>query len=292
MKKSLVMLIMALISIGVFGQTRKKSPGYNSKKLTNEKDKFLDKQFWLGFKAGINLSEADPIKRYSVVSPTNYSAGLTNKEYESYKQVGSQASLEITFYFKGFSFSTQPAYILSRFGYSNQYTWDNPENSNEELVLNYSQEQKLDYADLPFIVKYDITRTRLRPYVQIGISYSILINATKSVTVSGIDYASGGTNEYRNEPVVVGAKELFTNYWGIMGGGGVNYNLGNVRLVLDITYRKGMSNITNTKNRYTNDKLSGIGDVQDDTKLNNIVFSAGCLFPMRYLSNSFKALDK
>jgi len=292
MKKSLVVLFIILINVGAFGQARKKSPGYNGKKLTNEKEKFLDKQFWLGFKAGINLSDADPTKRYSVISPTNYVAGLTDKVYESYKQVGSQASLEVTFYFKGFSFSTQPTYIQSRFEYSNQYSWDNAENANEELVLNYLQEQKLDYADLPFIVKYDITRTRLRPYVQLGISYSILINATKSVTVSGIDYASGGTNEYKNEPVVVGAKDLFTNYWGIMGGAGVNYNLGNVRLVLDITYRKGMSNITNTKNRYANDQLSGIGDVQDDVNLNNLAFSAGCLFPMRYLSNSFKALDK
>ena len=292
MKKSLLVLGIVLIGMGAFGQARKKTPGYNSKKLTNEKDKFLDKQFWLGFKAGINLSEADPTKRYSVVSPTNYSAGLTDKVYESYKKVGSQASIEVTFYFKGFSFSTQPTYIHSRFGYTNQFTWDNPENAAEELVLNYDQEQKIDYADLPFIIKYDITHSRLRPYVQAGIFYSILINATKSVTVSGIDYASGGTNKFQNEPVVVGAKDLFANYWGLIGGAGVNYNLGNVRLVLDITYRKGMSNIANTSNRYGNDQLSGIGDVQDDLKLNNIVFSAGCLFPMRYLSNSFKALDK
>lgn len=292
MKKFLLLLCVLLISMGTFGQVKKKAPGFNNKKLANEKDKFLDKQFWLGFKAGINLSQADPTKRYSVLSPTNYSATLTDKEYHSYKKVGSQASIEVTFYFKGFSFSIQPTYIHSRFMYSNQFKWDNPENAAEQLILSYDQEQKIDYADFPLLVKYDITHTRLRPYVQVGAFYSILINANKSVAVSGIDYASGGKNEFKNEPVIVGAKDLFANYWGIVGGAGVNYNLGNVRLVLDITYRKGMSNIANTANRYSNDRLSGIGDVQDDNKLNNIVFSAGCLFPMRYLSNSFKALDK
>ncbi len=292
MKKSLLLLSILLATLGAVGQANKKSPGFNNKKVTNEKDKFLDKQFWLGFKAGINLTQALPTERYSIISPTNYSVGLTDKVYDSYNKIGSQASIEITFYYKGFSFSTQPTYIHSRFTYSNQFTWDNPENAAEQLLLNYDQEIKVDYADLPLIIKYDITHTRLRPYVQVGVFYSLLINANKSVTVSGIDYASGGTNEFKNESVIVGAKDLFTNYWGLVGGAGVNYNLGNVRLVLDITYRKGMSNIANTQSRYNNDRLSGMGDVQDDLKLNNIVFSAGCLFPMRYLSNSFKALDK
>lgn len=292
MKKSLLLLTAILICLGTFGQSRKKPSGFNAKEKAKEQEKFLNKQFWLGFKAGINLSQADPTVRYSILSPTNYPIGTTNKVYDSFNKVGSQASIEVTFYYKGFSFSTQPTYLHSRFTYSNQLTWDNPENAKEQLILNYDNEQKLDYADLPFIIKYDITHNRLRPYVQAGIFYSILINATKSVTVSGQDYASGGTNQFTNEPIIVGAKDLFTNYWGLMAGGGANYNLGNVRLVLDISYRKGMSNIANTKNRYNNDRLSGIGDVQDDTKLNNIVISAGCLFPMRFLSNSFKALDK
>jgi hypothetical protein len=291
MKKSLLLISVVLISLGTTGQTRKPA-GFNNSNKGKAQDRFLDKQFWLGFKAGINLSQADPTKRYSVISPANYSAGLTNKVYDSYNKVGSQASIEVTFYYKGFSFSTQPTYIHSRFTYSNQFTWDNPEIAAEQLILNYDQEQKVDYADFPLTVKYDITRTRLRPYAQFGIFYSILINANKSVAVSGTDYASGGTNEFKNEPVIVGAKDLFANYWGLVGGVGANYNLGNVRLVLDVSYRKGMSNIANTKNRYSNDQLSGVGDVQDDSKLNNIVISAGCLFPMRYLSNSFKALDK
>jgi len=160
------------------------------------------------------------------------------------------------------------------------------------LILNYNQEQKLDYADFPLIIKYDILRSKIRPYVQAGIYYSLLINANKEVKISGTDFASGGTNQFDNQAIIVGAKDLFDNYWGLMAGAGLDYNLGNVRVVLDVSYWKSMSNISNTANRFSNDRLAGIGDAQDDLDLNNIVISAGVLFPMRFLSNSFKTSDR
>ena len=97
-----------------------------------------------------------------------------------------------------------------------------------------------------------------------------------------------------NEPISVGAKDLFArSYWGLLGGIGVNYNLGNnVRLNLDIMYKYGMSNITSTDNRYGSDRLAGVGDAMDDLTLDNLSVSIGCLFPMRFLSSGFKTLDK
>jgi hypothetical protein len=62
--------------------------------------------------------------------------------------------------------------------------------------------------------------------------------------------------------------------------------------VLDATYRQSLSNIANPQNRFSNDRLSGIGDAQDDLNLKNIMVSAGVLFPMRYLSSSFKSNDR
>ncbi len=291
MKRSLLFMLIFIVAINSMGQSRKKPANFN--KNTGKKDKFLEKQWWLGFKAGVNLTGANPINRYTVLTPTNYAAVLNDKTYDNFSKLGSLASLEATFYYKGFSFSFQPTYRHVRYTYSNEFNWDNPENVTEELVLNYDHEQKIDYADFPLAIKYDLTGSRLRPYVQLGVFYSRLINANKSVKVSGQDFASGGTNEFSNEPVIVGAKDLFNkSYWGLMAGIGLNYNLGNVRLILDVSYQLGMSNITNTKNRFGNDRLSGIGDVPDDLKIKNIVISTGVLFPMRFLSNSFKTLDR
>lgn len=290
MMRFLIVIFVLATSLSGQAQNKKKPGGLAAK--PSQQNKFLEKQWWLGFKAGTNLSQAVPIKRYSIMTPTNYALALTDKSYDSYGTMGAQAALEITFYYKGFSFSTQPTYRHSSFTYSNQYQWTNSENPAEQLILQYDQEQKIDYADFPLIVKYDILRNKLRPYVQVGVFYSMLINANKSVKVSGTDYASGGTNQFVNQEIIVGAKDLFDNYWGIMAGVGADYNFGNVRLVLDVSYWKGMSNITNVDNRFGNDRLAGIGDAQDDLDLNNIVISAGVLFPMRYLSSGFKTLDR
>jgi hypothetical protein len=53
-----------------------------------------------------------------------------------------------------------------------------------------------------------------------------------------------------------------------------------------------MSNITSTKNRFGSDRLSGVGDTMDDLKLNNISFTIGCLFPLRFLGKSFQSVEK
>lgn len=281
-------LTLVVIFCTMTAVAQKKKAAFNSMNR-NSQSKFLDKQWWLGFKAGANLSNPVPVKRYAVVTPTNYSLGSTEKQYDHFNKAGMQATLEVTFAFKGISISAQPSYRSSRFTYSNDMDWRNPENADEHLSLHFDQQQQIDYADLPLLAKYEVLGFKLRPYVQVGIFYSLLLNASKSVTVSGTDYASGGTNRFVNEPLIVGAKDLFANYWGLLGGAGVNYNLGNVRLVLDVSYRQGMGNIANVDNRFSNDRLSGIGEAQDDLKLNNLVFSAGCLFPLRYLSKNYSA---
>ncbi len=292
MRKFLCVMLMTTVTWSALGQskTKRKAPKFNAGQ--KQKNPFLEKQFWVGFKAGTNLSQADVIKRYSVISATNYAASTLNKSYTNFQNLGSQATLEITFQFRNLSISTQPTYAHSVFTYSNQFQWHNSQSPSETLTQKYSQNQSLDYVNLPLLVKYDVVGNRLKGYVHGGIFYSFLVNATKTVTVSGVDLASGGTNNRSSQPLIVGTKDLFTNYWGLMGGIGANYQMGNVKLVLDVTYKQGMSNITNVKNRFSNDQLAGIGDAQDDIKLKNIVISAGVLFPMRFLSSSFKSLDQ
>lgn len=297
MNKIPLLLLAALLvctATGSHAQARKstKKEAPSNLGAKKKKDTFLNKQFWLGFKAGTNLSQAHVMQSYSIIIPPA-NAPASEKSYKSFNRFGSQATVEITFYTKGFSFSLQPTFRHSTFEYSNDFSWTDSETPTNQLFLNYKQIQSADYAEFPFIVKYDIIGNNLRPFVQAGIFYSKLLNANKSVEVSGTDLASGGTNTFNNEPVLVGAKDIFAkNYWGITAGTGVNYNLGNVRLTFDASYKMGMSLANSTKNRYKNDRLSGVGDALDDIKVNNIVFSLGCLFPMRYLASGFKTLDR
>lgn len=291
MKRLYLILLCCLLVTFVFGQGKKKRSSSSFNTRNKEADKFLEKQWWLGFKAGTNLSDAVVEKTYNVLVATNYTP--SGKKYESFNKLGSQAALEISFYFKRASVSLQPTYRHARFVYTNRYEWIDSEDPNSRIELNYEQEQKVDHALIPLLFKYDLTTTQLRPYLQAGFYYAFLINADKSVKVKGTDYASGGVNTFENEPIIVGAKDLFAkNHWGLAGGVGVNYNIGNVRLNLDILYTYGMSNITSTQNRFSSDRLSGVGDAMDDVKLNNLAVSVGCLFPMRFLGSGFKSLDR
>lgn len=290
MKRLYLLTLCLLICLSGYSQAkRKKQPSFSNQ--TRQKDTFLEKQWWLGFKGGINFSGVVVDKSYAVTAPTNYEPTQTKKQYDNYSTVGSHATVEITFYFKGFNFSLQPTYRHSSFVYSTKSSWD--EDGVPMLELNYNQEQQLDYAEIPLLVKYDITNTKLRPYVQVGAYYAILLNANKAIEISGVDYASGGANTFTEPDIIVGAEDLFAKYhWGLMAGAGVNYHVGNIRLNLDLTYRKGMSLVNSTENRYGNDRLVGAGDVMDDLKMNNFSISLGCLFPLRFLTSGFTSLDR
>lgn len=293
---SLFLFCLLVLFTAASAQEKKKkrpiTPAFKEKKA-KEDAKFLNKQWWLGLKAGANLSKVSVEKSYSAVSPTNYDYSSVAKRYSNYDLVGSHATLEVTFYLKGFSFSFQPTYQHARFMYTNSYEWTSDIESANHVELNFEQEQKVDHAIIPLVIKYDITGNKIRPYVQAGIYTAMLVNASKEVSVKGIDNAAGGENEFSSESIIVGAKDLFArNHWGLMGGVGVNYNLGNnVRLNFDVMYRHGMSNIVSTKDRYGSDRLTGVGDVMDDLTLDNLNFSIGCLFPLRFLSSGFKTLD-
>ena len=287
----LVCALSVILTAAVFGQAKKrKLPKFNKNKESNV---FLRKQWWLGFKAGANLSAVEVTKSYSAISPTNYPASEAEKKYDVYSQPGAQATLEVTFYFSGLSLSLQPTYRHNRFTYHNEYQWADGENANNRLDLKYDQEQRIDYLDIPLMAKYEFTKSKVSPYLQLGLYMSKLIGASKSVNVSGVDYASGGTNEFQDETIIVGATDLFAkNHWGFLGGAGVYYNLGNVRLNADFLLRGSMSNVTSTKNRFSNDRLSGVGDTMDDVRLNAMSFTIGCLFPLRFLGKSFQSVEK
>jgi hypothetical protein len=270
---------------------KKTAAAYN--KQSKEIEKFLEKQWWLGVKAGPNLSQPRVEKEYFIVSPTNYDLSIIAKKYDKFKQMGSQVTFEAAFYYRRFSFSFQPTYQHTAFAYSNTYIWQGGTNAGQLTQLNYEQMQKMDHLQLPVLIKYEIAGNRLRPYLQAGFYQGFLLGATKEVTISGIDNATGGQSQFKNESIIVGAKDLFAKKdWGLIGGAGLYYTVGNVRLNLDIMYKSGMSNITSAKNRVANDQLSGVADSMDDVVLDNVSVSLGCLFPLRFLENSFKSADR
>jgi len=297
--KKFILIILGLSFLGLLHpetlQAQKRRMPPNAKRFKSKsKDPFENIQWWLGVKAGANLTQAVAEQRYTPFSSTdNADPNLYDKTYQDFSEPGVQAGVEITFFYRGFSASFQPNYRRQRFTYSNQYQWFDPENAQNSLELNYSQDHKLDYIEFPLIFKYDILKKNFRPTVFFGGYYATLIEAQKAVSITGRDFASGFQNDFQGEEIIVGAKDLFIkSSLGLIGGIGFSYDLGNIRFAFDASYRYGMNNISNAQNRYVNNSLAGVGDVLDDIKLRNISFSLSCLFPMRFLrTGGFKAVD-
>lgn len=288
-------LFLCLTIIVSQAQQRSKRAKAN-KAYTSRKDKkddtFLDTQWWLGFKGGVNLSEAEPGDRFSAFSPINYSDEDNQKTYSSFEGLAGQAGIEITFYHKGFSFSLQPNYRRQRFSYFNNLLWEDANNAGSRLELRYDQDHQLDYIEIPLFIKYDFTKTKLRPFIQVGAYYATLVSANKSLQISGADFASGAVGPFQNEEVIVGAEDLFIDSSvGVAGGVGLSYDVLNVRVIFDATYRYGLNNVTDVANRFSENQLSGIGDALDDIELRNVSLNLGILFPLRFLASGFNSVN-
>ena len=276
----------------VFGQSKKSARKGKYAQRPDRKSEFLKTQWWLGFYGGTNIAQADPGQRYTGIVALNYDDSQNEKSYDDFTLPGGQAGVNITFFHRGFSFTFAPHYRAEKFAYSNSYLWESDENVLNTLSLEFKQEHTLQYVELPVFVKYDILAGRLRPFVQAGFYYRVLLNAEKTLSTEGVDFASGGSGPFENEPITVGAKELFVkNAYGIAGGVGCTYDVWNVRFVLDITYRKGLNTISNAEYRYNENPITGIGDAMDDLTLNSVSINLGCVFPLRFISKNLKAVE-
>ncbi len=290
-KRAVVFIVVSIMAIGLTtsnAQVNRKMKGRRS----SSSSKFLNTQWWVGVKTGANFTKAKPVQRYSTFSSSvDPSTDVYDKDYQDFNKVGGQAGIEITYYHQGFSLSFQPSYRRMSFGYTNTYTWTDASTPNSSYGLNYESIQKLDYFELPVLIRYEPFKTRLRPFVQGGIYYAFLNNAYKSTEIRITDNASGGQDDYTEETITLGAKELFIkSQLGWLVGVGISYPVGNVRLTLDVTYRRNTNNITSSANRYANDRLTGSGDILDDVKVRNIAASVSILIPLRFImKDSFKA---
>ncbi|MEP1096217.1 MAG: outer membrane beta-barrel protein [Cyclobacteriaceae bacterium] len=277
--KILITGIFCLISLGVMGQ--KKPP-------KNPLESFLDTQFWLGLRMGVNYTQAFPETSYEGISPINYTADDPTKSYDDFSLSGAHMGLEMNFYHRGFSASFQPAFKRSRYSYSSGFVWEGAQ-VNSRFETNYKAEQRLDLIELPLMIKGDIIRKgKIRPFLMIGGFYSLITSVQKDVDVSQIDYSSGTPLESSSGTVTIGVKDAFQNFYGIAGGAGVNLDYWNIRTVFEVAYQRALSSAT--KPGVLQNELASLGDVNDELRLRDISVSLSFVFPFRFIDQQFKAL--
>ncbi len=280
--------LLLLLPLGLVAQKRGKNLIGGSKKS----------QWFIGIKMGTNVTQATPLSRHSEFSNTtgysSESAEVYEKEYRPRtKNFGGLVGITGTFAPNpNLLISLQPAYSNLKYGYSSTFEWtdaDNPENS---LSLNYDHEQSLNYLETPLLVRYSFGRTKIRPYVQGGGFYGLLLNANKSVKTTGIDRASGGENEFNGGVQSTTVTSLYLkSQVGLIGGGGLAFNFGGIMVAVNANYKKGFNNIADTQKRYEETRqLFGFGNVLDNVNLDSFEFSLTCMFPLKFLTKSFEPI--
>lgn len=258
------------------------------KPLKSSFESFLDTQWWLGLRFGLNYTQPDPLTRFSALNALDYDGEALEKTYTRFAHPGGQAGLDITFYHKGISLGLQPTFKIMRYAYFSDLEWSGNSEA-DRFETRYDINQSIQVIEVPLVLKYDVLRRgKLRPFILAGLQQSFMISAEKETTITHTDYSSGMPQEYKSGKINFGVKDQFKNFFGAVGGAGVSADAGNIRTVLEVTYLYALNAVTETSNRYRENELVSIGEVNDELKLNNINVSLSFVFPLRYIDKTFQ----
>jgi len=265
-----------------------------SHKYSRGKDWFSSTQGFIGFWAGANATQIQLNQSYSDFTLISSGDEVIDdqKAYDTFSSnIGNELGLSTAFSFsKLLTLAFSPSYKTIQYNYHSQFIWQDEENSSNILEHKYQHKQILHYLSLPLAIRFKAYGKRIRPYLQFGGYYDMLLNAQKQVTTEGIDQASGAQISFTDAPQSTDISQLYIrSHAGVMGGAGLSYNLGTMLIYLDAQYRYGLHSISSASNRYKGTRnLPGFGNVQDDLSIRNISLSFGCYFPLKFLTKDFK----
>ncbi len=254
---------------------------------------FEDTQWYVGLVTG--LSYAHPTVVASQTELVSLVGDEIDKAYGSgYIQLGFSSGIAVTAALTpSVQISASPRYISMKYSYQYAYQWIDEENQDNRLISEHTHDQTLGYVELPLHVRYGIPFQRFKPFVQAGLLYGRLAQASKSLVASTTDYASGSAVPAKTITQTTDITDTYVkSYQGYALGGGIAYNFGGVVVVIDAEYRRGFNTIIDRENRYPASRhLAGLGNVPDDIKLNAITGTFSFLFPLKFLTDkSFKPL--
>ncbi|MGL1889864.1 MAG: PorT family protein [Reichenbachiella sp.] len=282
--KTVLIVLLSLIASVAIAQRKPKPklPG-------SEYQKWLKTQWWLGLKAGTNFTQPNPGDRYSSIDPINYDAELLEKTYNNFDQPGLFIGLDLTYYNKGFMIALTPGFKRIGYSYNSSLEWTG-DTEPETFQSEFNVTQNVSFIELPIGLRYELLHSgKLRPYLVVGMQYSFVIGANKKADITYTDFISGTAQPYDGGTVNLDVKDEFQNYFGAFGGLGFGWDVGNIRTVLEVSYSYGLSSITDTDQRYSENDLATLGDINDQINVNGINATMSVIFPLRYIDNTFSS---
>lgn len=241
------------------------------------------KRAFLGVYGGVNYSLPKITEKHSVLTSMSSSEEVFEKDYDKLFQNGSH---QFGMYFlygmtNRFSLVFQPAYYTYRYKYQTSYSWSDTVN-----YMNFEREmhhdQQLYYFSLPVLVRWDMTKRKFSPYLQLGVYTDLRHRASKSI---GYDPIIDG--ELNKGSLTETERAMATDHInkvdvGLVGGIGLSYFSKYFVIGLESNFRYGFLPLINDRNRYAD--LTGFTgqhlDVPDQLLMRNINFQIKLLFPI------------
>jgi hypothetical protein len=280
----LVLIVTLIFPFSVSGQS--KAPG---RKPLAKSSADVGAQWWIGIRAGVNLNSASVSKSYSVFSyPVDVPEGDNEKKYDAFSAPALEFGFSVSYEFmRGLSVNLLPVYASNRLSYTNTFSWSEETEPDNLVQVSYDIATRLQYVQFPLTVKYELTQSKFKPYVQVGGYYGLLTDAIKKVKTANLDRASGADEEKNVTELSVGIDDrIRKNNYGVQGGVGFTWNLGNARFGLEANYQYGLQNLDKSANKYyDNQLLTGVYDVPDDYSLNTIEILLQAIIPLKFITS-------
>ncbi|MCK4763150.1 MAG: PorT family protein [Candidatus Aminicenantes bacterium] len=247
-------------------------------------------RFIVGLHGGANFTLARPQQRYSVREPafeTGASRYEKNYIFDSRYSRGSRVGITLEYALdERFRVCIQPTLCALEF----QYKDGEIDTPGYTISTIYLHRHSLGYVEIPLLLKYYLTKSKLKPYLETGGFLHLRTSAYKTIISRTLDPLSDGHVKEEIFADLTVKKHILPMNSGFWIGAGCDYEtgIGDISLSLEIAYKHGFRNIIDKEQRWQNNELMlGYYDVFDDIKLRTFDISLKIMLPL-----SFKAFKK
>lgn len=247
------------------------------------------KQLVIGIKGGVNFTQPTVLKSHSVFSPTlNSNHGATPKKYEPImKNMAFDGGIFLMYRITNrLSITLEGLYFQYRYSYKNSYVWFDA-NDGTTFTLEQQQFNRLNYFEIPLMLRYDFTIRKITPFVQGGI-FSGFMHSAVTQTVSRQYSSQIAPSEETKNPLTQTNDRFAKVHIGAIGGAGVSFFAGKIMLTVGGNVRYSLLPPTGNLHRY-NDQASSSSaylDVPDNLNLLNLELYASIAVPVSFSEKS------
>lgn len=240
-------------------------------------------KFWLGLKAGVTFSKAQPIERYSAIgAPSGQKQVDEEKKYGKVLKNRGQ-TIGVIFGYAATQhvlFTFQPAYSYYKYAYTTSYKWQN--STGDAYQISTEQNNRLGYIELPLSLLLRKQWGHVEPYVHVGWYYGFFVGGKKKVKYTESLVEGGSESNLPSQTEVYGVgNQLMKWQMGALAGVGIAYTIQYFRIGLELAYKQGFYNLTDVKTRYKDKHMiSKFFEVPDDFRLNQMELTLNFFMPI------------